>query len=116
MKALRAWDVKYREMIYINDLYWFEENGVHDFEDEDYIFMWSIGVNDINGKVMYGGDILPYRNVVTYVDSSEGSNLGMNVGWYGQRDNFESWSEIEVGQDYEVLGNIYENPLLLVRH
>ena len=35
----RAWDKRHNSMEYINDLYWFEENGIHDFNDDNYIFM-----------------------------------------------------------------------------
>jgi uncharacterized phage protein (TIGR01671 family) len=72
-----------------------------------------IGIQDINGKDVYEGDILPYGNIVTYVDASDPANLGMEVGYYAQRDNFESWRLLEVGEELDVLGNIYDNPELI---
>ena len=71
------------------------------------------GLKDKNGKEIYEGDILPYRYVVTFVDASDSANLGMSVGWYEQRDDFESFRQLEVGDELEVIGNIYENPELL---
>jgi uncharacterized phage protein (TIGR01671 family) len=72
------------------------------------------GLTDKNGKEIYEGDIFPYRNIVTYLaDDKEG--YGMAAGWYAQRDNFESWSELEGGGEEEVIGNIYDNPELLNR-
>ena len=75
--------------------------------------MQYTGLKDVNGKEIYEGDIVDkYGYVVTYVaDINE--SLGMSCGWYLQRDNFESWSQIKCGENIEVLGNIYENPELL---
>lgn len=116
----RAWDIRRRDMYYIGDLYWFEEEGVHEIIDgkgighhASYIIMQYTGIKDKNGKDIYKGDILDYGYVVTYVDGSDLANLGMDVGFYMQRDNFESWAMLEVGSGYEVLGNVHQNPKLL---
>jgi len=69
------------------------------------------GLHDKNGKEIYEGDIIS-GFVVTYcADSKEG--LGMQSGWYIQRDNFESWEPLdsrcnENGDNWEVIGNIHE--------
>ena len=47
-------------------------------------------------------------NVVSY-GNGENEFLGMNVGWYVQRDNFESWCELNDLEIYEVTGNILDN-------
>lgn len=81
----------------------------------DYELMQYVGIKDKEGKEIYEGDIDQYGNVVTYV-ADVNESLGMNCGWYLQRDNFESWSELVCGNNYiEIKGNIYENPELLRR-
>lgn len=84
----RAWDKNHKEMIYITDLYWFEEEGVHDGSGNghytDYELMLFSGVHDKNGTDIYDGDILkvPVRRV-----SSSYSNwwqeTNENHGWTG---------------------------------
>lgn len=44
----RAWDDHHKEMIYCHDLYWFEENGVREAGDNDYILMQYTGLKDKN--------------------------------------------------------------------
>ena len=67
------------------------------------------GSHDKNGKLIYENDILngELYNVVSY-GNGENEFLGMNVGWYVQRDNFESWCELNDLDYYEVTGNIYD--------
>lgn len=74
-----------------------------------FILMRNVGFNDKNNKEIYEGDIDSSGCVVTYL-ANLNSGLGMNAGWYLQRDNFESWSELECNNDIEIIGNIFENP------
>ena len=60
----------------------------------------SLFENDILNGELY--------NVVSY-GNGENEFLGMNVGWYVQRDNFESWCELNDLEMYEVTGNILDN-------
>ena len=70
------------------------------------------GLKDCYGKDIYEGDIDKYGYVVTYVaDINE--SLGMNCGWYLQRNDFESWSPLECdSNEIEIIGNIFETPRL----
>jgi len=34
----------------------------------------------------------------------------MDTGWYLQRDDFESWSNLECNNDIKIIGNVFENP------
>ena len=78
--------------------------------------VFSTGQADKNGVEIYEGDIMPPRIVVSWLDDNN-EGLGMNVGWYLQRDDFESWAGMETqlqeNTTYEVIGNKYENPELL---
>lgn len=69
------------------------------------------GVIDANGNQIFEGDVIDIPHwCVTYLTGRE---YGMNAGWYIQRDNFESWIELECSDRHKVIGNIYDNPELL---
>lgn len=61
----RAWNESKKEMEYIDDLYWFEENHVHSATDQINDFDWKIqqftGLKDSLGKDIYEGDLMNIR-------------------------------------------------------
>jgi len=103
-------------MGYFNDLYWFEEHGVHDSSGDgfysEYVIMQFTGLKDKNGKKIYEGDILkqaislsgPYLDKVAKVVFYHGSFLAKTT-LGAEHQIVENW--------VEVIGNIYENPELL---
>ena len=112
----RAWDKHHNSMEYINDLYWFEENGIHDFNDNNYIFMQNTGLKDKNGKEIYDSDIVKVTwgsgKIVFYEVKYCGS-----LGYHYLRDtkNKED-DDIICIYDYsqmDVIGNVFDNPELL---
>ena len=127
MRAIkfRAWDVKHKEMHYIDDLYWFEEEGVHEIEDgkarvhATYEIMQFTGLKDKNGRDVYEGDICRFRE-----DNLDDWDV-RRVEYCGERDYpaFDFVPSVDCdsnGLSYamavceiEVIGNIYENPELL---
>ena len=112
----RAWDKHHNSMEYINDLYWFEENGIHDFNDDNYVFMQNTGLKDKNGKEIYDSDIVKVTwgsgKIVCYeVKYCE------SLGYHYLRDtkNKED-DDIICIYDYsqmDVIGNVFDNPELL---
>ena len=112
----RAWDKHHNSMEYINDLYWFEENGIHNFNDDNYIFMQNTGLKDKNGKEIYDSDIVKVTwgsgKIVFYEVKYCGS-----LGYHYLRDtkNKED-DDIICIYDYsqmDVIGNVFDNPELL---
>ncbi|MEK4968586.1 YopX family protein [Cytobacillus sp. FSL R7-0696] len=104
----RAWDKSRKEKEYINNMYWFEENGVDDINNNVFLdFMQYTGLKDKNGKEIYEGDILAYKGL-------DGRNLNLVVKW-SERDATFLFGGVRT--DYaitgEVVGDIYENPDLI---
>jgi uncharacterized phage protein (TIGR01671 family) len=122
----RAWDKSHDQMEYINDLYWFEESGVHDSEGDghhaNYTLMQYTGLNDKNGVTIYEGDVIKdagnirgevywnKENASFYVklivpDVQESMKYFMNLH-YPTLDT----PLVNALKNFYVFGNIYENP------
>ena len=89
---------------------WGLPNVFREYEIDPNTLCRCTGSHDKNGKLIFENDILngELYNVVSY-GNGENEFLGMNVGWYVQRDNFESWCELNDLEMYEVTGNILDN-------
>ncbi len=89
-------------------------------EPEDFVIMQYTGLKDKNGKEIYEGDILSYKNwdspdkkfIVKY-GLSDVEGFYQTLGFYKENDLEENdWQHLD---KIEVIGNIYKNPELLER-
>jgi uncharacterized phage protein (TIGR01671 family) len=73
---------------------------------EDYILMQYTGLKDKNGKEIYEGDILELKNAkISFIP-----RVIFVMAWDDTR---TGWTLYSPKDEFEVIGNIYENPELL---
>jgi len=134
MKTLkvRAWDTKRKEMHYIDDLYFFEEEGIHEVVNgvaEGHHATYSIteftGTYDNENKELYSGDICYFtpmlvETVPTYKGVIEWDKFRFAIRNldYDTKTPFSMYSTPFVNLDLfsvsvRKIGNIFENPELL---
>jgi len=122
----RAWDKKDNDMVYIDDLYWFEENGVTDFSGVgrygEYIFMQFTGLHDKNGKDVYEGDVCKFNRVeeecsffcgIAYIDTDVVGGQWEIVSYLDPLDKGYLDPTLFWNEDFEIIGNIHEKPELI---
>lgn len=114
---LRAWDlVNMVENVSIHEHYWYTVSGgergpYYDFET--YPVMQFTGLIDKNGKEIYEGDIIEHwdnKYIVPNFTPLDRSYQAENV--LENHDGSDDWMSMS-NVDWEVIGNIYENPELL---
>ena len=79
----------------------------------DAVIMQFTGMYDVDGREIYEGDIVEVPHQGLFVVSYN-CEKGMSAGWYLQIGDFEKWTTMEIrdnedGDNYKVVGNIYEN-------
>ncbi|MGR6004887.1 YopX family protein [Bacillus cereus] len=115
----RAWDIKRKEMVYIDDLYFFEEEGIHEIVDgiakghhAEYKIMQYTGFKDKNGKKIFEGDLFYWSDTLRKVVYREDKAAFMAKRMQGKTNNdfyFYMWNLQDLLDRVEVIGNIYEN-------
>jgi len=94
---------------------WTENEGYIDDSpnyDEDFALMQYTGLKDKNGKEIYEGDIILTDQVVEWVDDSN-ARPDQERGCYGIQNGKYNLSAYREQEDFEVIGNVYENPELV---
>jgi uncharacterized phage protein (TIGR01671 family) len=71
------------------------------------------GALTANGTKIFEGDIIDLPRWVVSYSTGMKCCSGMQVGWYIQRDNWESWTELQDTDRFVIIGNIHDNPELL---
>ena len=89
------------EWSHILDTYLMSREG---FEPEDLVVMQFTGLKDKNGKEIYEGDVVQTENTVVGQITFYSGHFMLDVG-KGVR--------MYISDEYEVIGNIYQNPELL---
>ncbi|MCA4756309.1 YopX family protein [Mycolicibacterium fortuitum] len=101
--------------------------GYHRLRMSDFVIMWGIGLPDRNGKEIYDGDILTsehypfqdegkynYHGVIEWIDEEASFYMTKRLANKEKRGISDGISQpIESIEEFEVIGNIYDNPDLL---
>ena len=119
----RAWDRKNKVMLPLEDedkeyvlvLNNGEvlENGKGEFypSDKNIYLMQFTGLKDKNGKEIFDGDIVEFLGLKLPVGFMRGHFM-VYMDFVGHED---LWKAIDRDPNLEVIGNIYENPELLIK-
>lgn len=118
-----AWNIKKKSMI--QDIGVLSSNAFCSFmedpngagnsvnpREENYILMQCTSLKDKNGKLIYEGDIVKRKKYSEYeIEAVEWSEIGYDCCEAGSGFVFSCFSFDS--EDFEIIGNIYENPELL---
>ncbi|MCT0476977.1 YopX family protein [Lactococcus cremoris] len=120
---LRAWDkqdehMSYGVVMYYDDMIEYRFDHFCTGADEDVEFMQSTGLKDKNGTEIYEGDILQLHAIFLAPDDKIGyleysPKYGYSIIFEGNRLYRQEYWASTNKLNYEVIGNIYENPELL---
>jgi len=127
----RVWNKTINQLSGCDDIYFTQEPLNEAFEIDEYVFMQYTGLKDADGKEIYEGDIILFRDIkhkVVFIDqhNNDGYTLNPTMLFFGlelepsKQDREDKllyvqtfdWDDQEY---YKVIGNIYQNPELFVR-
>lgn len=120
----RAWNKTWEEMGEVRRIRFYDKGSVStvlvkcngeakNLTKDEVIIMQSTGLRDKNGKEIFEGDILfghageDFWEIVEF-DIEEGKWIRKDI-WYNSKLDLSDYNE-----SMEIVGNIYENPELLV--
>ena len=131
----RVWDVENKEMLKVQELDFeptfyggriaIRPDKYNDyFDTEDMILMQYTGLHDKNGKEIYEGDIVLYKDwEMAYEGGGNDSFINKGIVEYCEDNccfNVTERQTVDLAdvlykdnEDLEVIGNIYDNPELL---
>ena len=130
----RAFDKKYKKIMKVNEInfekssVWIEsDSGDHENRHtltrgfDEVVLMQSTGLHDKNGVEIYEGDILKLHAIFLAPDDKIGyieysPKYGYSIIFEGNRLYRQEYWASTNKLNYEVIGNIYENPELLEGH
>lgn len=128
----RAWDKTTSKLHVVNGIYcdnkkihYIDDNRVRFVGFDNVIIMQSTGLKDKNGKEIFEGDVVSRNSgmpsVVEFGKWIYEEDFGYkikNIGFYlnssyDDDEFFQAMDYEDIRKNYEVIGNIYENPELL---
>jgi len=112
----RGWNPRTNEMYYqvfvgqkpIDDL----DKFFKETSEDGFVWMQCTGLKDKNGKEIYEGDIILGDQFVEWVDK-DAARFDQEYCCYGIQNGKYNLVAYSDGEDFIVIGNIYENPELL---
>nr|DAX64598.1 MAG TPA: YopX protein [Caudoviricetes sp.] len=119
----RAWLKKEKEMIDVDEIHWYR--GKFEFIGDGITFqrladevelMQSTGLKDKNGKEIFEGDVAYNgfrKTIVNYGKQAIEEEFGAIREYVGFNLTLACGYPEAVPMNYEIIGNIYENPELL---
>jgi len=103
----RVWDIEKKQMLHIHTLFLKNKDEIC----PPGILMQYTGLKDKNGKEIYEGDIVHFQSQFSHESFTE--VVGWEIENGDEMGTYTGFGLFYKAKEYEVIGNIYENPELL---